>query len=326
MSYSYRPSARIEIAGQSLSAAEAGLETLTLSCGLGRHGRVEMALWTASKFAGAQPGDSCAVALGAMGDEVTVLTGQISGRRQETGAIVLEALDVGGALSRARQTATFEENSSDDIVAQLAQEAGLNVRSDASDILPIHYVSAARPVWDHLRDLARLTGRDLQIDPEGVLLFLEAGAGAQHEIRHGAELLDWQITAEDTPVALTYGPHGGEAAGGSWHHIGADPLGEAPGPARIVGSFSSQAVADTATEAEATRVARAGQGGTLTVTGNAALRPGDTLSVTGLPGGDPDPLRIRVVEHHLSGARGFVTHLTVEGGGDGGLFGLGGLI
>lgn len=326
MSYSYRPSARIEIAGQSLSAAEAGLEALLLSCGLGRHGHVEMALWTASKFADAQPGDSCTVALGGMDDEVLVFTGWIAGRRQQAGAIVLEALDAGGALSRARQTVTFEDSSIDDIVAQLAQEAGLDVQSDASDVLPIHYVSAARPVWDHLRDLARLTGRDLQVDPEGVLLFLEAGAGAQHDLRHGAELIDWRVIAADVPMALAYGPHGGEAAGGSWHHIGADPLGETPGPARIVGSFSAQVLADSATEAEATRVARAGLGGTLTVTGNAALRPGDRLTVTGLPGGDPGPLRIRAVEHHLSGDQGFVTRVTVEGGGDGGLFGLGGLI
>lgn len=327
MSYTYRPSARIDIAGQSLSAEEAGLVSLAVSCGLGCHGRADIRLWYRSKFAEAQVGETCTIALGPMGDETLVLTGAVAARRQRDGAMELEVLDAGGPLSRARKTLTFEDSSVDDIVAQLAQEVGLDVQSDAGDLLPIHYVSAARPIWDHLRDLARLTGRDLHVDPEGRLLFLQASAGAQHEVRYGAELMAWDVAATDAPAALTFAPHGGEAAGGSWHHIGADPLGDAPGLAQVVGGFSSQALADTATEADATRVARAQVNGNVMVTGNAGLRPGDNLTVTGVPGGDPEPMRIRTVRHMLNGEVGFVTHLAVEGGGDGGVLGaLGGLI
>lgn len=328
MSYVYRPSARIEIAGQSLSSAEAGLRYLAVDLGLGRHGSAQLTLWAGSKFSDVVSGDACTIALGSEGDETQVFCGQVSVRRQQTDGVVIEMLDTSSALSRTRQSITFEESSIDDIVARLTTEVGIGVTSDARETLAIYYVAAHRTLWDHLRDLADLTGRDLSVDASGDLVFLESGSGADHSLRYGAELLDWTIEAGETPRSTTFAAHGTASQSGTWHWIGTDPLGKDPGQARVVGVFSDQSLADTATEASAAYASRASLQGTVFVTGNTALRPADSITISDLPGGDPDPLRIRTVRHRFGGERGFTTVLGVEGGGAGGglLAQIGGLL
>lgn len=324
MAYAFRPNAVTEIAGRSLTAAEAGLQRLTVTLRVGCHGQAEFAFWPDSAFADAAPGDTLTLALGPRDDETPVLTGTVSARRQETDAIVVEALDLSGALGRARTTVTFEETSIADIVRKLADEASMQVDADADETLSIYYVLAHRPVWEHLRDLSRLTGRDLSVDADGTLLFRKPDAGATHTLRHGAELIRWRVTQDETPVAVARAAHGNASRSGNWHWVDSDPLGEDPGPARIEGALSDRDLATTATDAATARADRATIGGWLLVTGDAAIRPADSVSVTELPGGDPDPLRVRTVRHRLDGETGFTTYLEVEGGGAAG--GLGGLL
>lgn len=324
MAYAFRPNAVTEIAGRSLTAAEAGLQSLDIGLGLGCHGWAELSLWPGSAFAGAAPGDALTLALGPDGDEVAVLTGTVSARRHEAGAVVIEALDLSGALGRARSTITFEATSVADIVQRLADEASLQIDSDTTESLSIYYVQADRPLWDYLRDLARLTGRDLGVAADGMLLFRKPDAGSTHTLRYGAELIRWRVTADETPVAIARGAHGTASQSGNWHWIDADPMGEDPGPARIEGVLSDRDLAEIATDAAASRATRAALGGWLLVTGDAELRPADSITVTDLPGGDPDPLRIRSVRHRLDGATGFTSLLEVEGGGS--ASGLGGLL
>ena len=325
MAYAFRPNAVTEIAGRSLTAAEAGLQRLTVSLSLGCHGRAELALWPGSAFADAGPGDTLTLSLGPAGDEVPVLTGAISARRQEAGATVLEALDLSGPLGRARRTITFEESAIDDIVQWIADAASMQTDSDASEMLSIYYVQAHRPLWEHLRELSLLTGRDLGVDADGVLRFRKINAGTTRTLRFGAELIDWRVTADETPVAIARAAHGTASESGNWHWVDPDPLGEDPGPARVEGVLSDREMAATAGEAAAGRAANAALGGWLLVTGDAEIRPTDSATVTGLPGGDPDPLRIRAVRHRLDSETGFTTLLEVEGGGAaGGL--LGGLL
>lgn len=325
MAYAFRPNAVTEIASRSLTAAEAGLERLTVTLGLGCHGQAEFAFWPGSAFADAAPGDTLTLALGPKDDETPVLTGTIAARRQETGLLVIEALDLSGALGLARTAASFEQTSIADVVRKLADEAGMAVDADGDEMLPIYYVLPERPVWDHLRDLAQLTGRDLGVDADGTLLFRQPDAGAAHTLRYGAELIDWRITRGETPPPLARAAHGSASQSGNWHWIDPDPLGETPPLSRIEGVLSDRDLATTATEAATARAARAALGGWLLVTGDAAIRPADSVSVTDVPGGDPDPLRVRAVRHRLDGATGFTTWLEVEGGGSaGGL--LGGLL
>lgn len=325
MTHVYRPNAVIEISGRTLSAAEAGLQELTVTLGLGRHGRAEMVFWPASKFAEAEEGDPVTVALGPVDSEEQVLTGHVSARRQGTDRLTLEALDMSGSLSRARRAITFEDSSFAAIVEEISAETGVDALADGPETLSIYYVVPQRPLWDHLRDLAHLSGRDLSMDAEGTLLFQPEGQGASHTLRFGAELLGWSVAQADTPVPATFAAHGATDQGGNWHWIGTDPLGTDPGLARVVGAFSSRSPADAASDASAARAARMATHGTILASGNAAIRPADDVTAEGLPGGDPGSVRVRSVVHRLGGAAGFVTCLEVEGGGSGGGL-LGGLL
>ncbi|MEM8592279.1 MAG: hypothetical protein AAGF13_07105 [Pseudomonadota bacterium] len=325
MTYAFRPNAIIEIAGQSLSAAESGLHELTVTLGLGCHGRAEMTFWPSSKFANATEGEPVEISIGPEGDEVAVLTGQVLARSQTTDRLVIEALDASGPLSRARSAITFEDSSIADIVERIAGESEVSANADGSDTLSIYYVVPQRPLWDHLRELARLSDRDLSVDADGVLLFQPDGQGDSHNLRYGAELMGWSVSKADAPLPATFAAHGTAGESGNWHWVGTDPLGEDPGLARIFGAFADRSVADVASEASSTAAARAMIHGCVLVTGNPAIRPADSATLEGLPGGDPDPLRVRGVTHRMDGATGFVTCLEIEGGGAGGGL-LGGLL
>ncbi len=284
-----------------------------------------MTLWPGSAFADAGPGDTVALSIGPAGDELPVLTGTVTARHSERDAVVIEALDLSGALGRARTTITFEETRLGDIVRRIADEASMQADTDATETLSIYYVQAHRPLWDHLRDLSTLTGRDLAVDADGVLLFRKPEGGTTRTLRYGAELISWRVTGEEAPLAIARAAHGTASVSGNWHWVDPDPLGEEPGPARVEGVLTDRDMAATATDAATGRSERAALGGWLLVTGDAEIRPADSAAVTDLPGGDPDPLRIRTVRHSLDGVTGFTTLLEVEGGGTaGGL--LGGLL
>ena len=322
MAYVFRPNAVTEIAGRRLTAAEAGLERLTVTSALGCHGMADLVLWPQSAFASAAPGETLTLSLGPQDDEETVLTGTVATQRQGTGAVVIQALDASGALGRLRTTAVFERTSLADIVHKLADEAGVRAEADGDEMLPIYYVLPDRPVWDHLRDLARLTGRDLAVGADGCLLFRDPGAGAVHGLRHGADLIRWSIGRESAAAELAHAPHGSASSSGNWHWIDPDPAGATPSPTRIEGVLSDRDLATTATGAASERAGRAALEGWLLITGDAAIRPGDSVTVADLPGGDPGPMRVRMVGHRLDRDTGFTTFLQVEGGGSaGGLLG-----
>lgn len=325
MTHFFRPSARIDIAGQSLSAAEAGLQTAQVTLGRDHHSTAQLGLWLGSKFAGAAPGDPITIALGPEGDEELVLTGQVTGTGPTADAMVLEAEDASGQLSRQRVTRTFEDMSLADIAAALGQEAGLTVEADSGDLLGVYYAEPSRTLWDHLRYVAHLGGNRLVPTADGGLALQSAGQG-RHDLRYGAELLDWQLTKGTAPAPLVSGQHGG--AGGLWHWIEADPLGDAPDPARIRGVLGDRGTADTASQGAATRAAEAAVTGTLVISGAPEIRPGDSVTLSDMPVGDPGGLTVDRVRHSLDGQLGFLTSLHVGAGdGDGGLLGaLGGLL
>lgn len=325
MTHFFRPSARIEIAGQSLNAAEAGLHSAEISLGLDRHTTARLTLWQGSKFNAAAPGDPITIALGPDGDETRVLTGQITGTGPQTATVTLEAEDATGALSRRRITRTLEEMTLCDIARELGQEAGVQVEAESGDNLGVFYADPARTLWDHLRALAHLSGTHLVPTADGALALQATGTG-RHDLRYGAELLDWDLTKGTAPVALVAGHHGG--AGGHWNWITADPLGDTPDPARIHGVLSDRGTADTASAGAAARAAQATVTGTLMISGAPDIRPGDSLTLVDLPTGDPGGLRVLGVRHSLDGQLGFLTTLRIGSGEDGGglLAALGGLL
>jgi hypothetical protein len=331
-----RPNAILTVAGRALSAAEAGLVRLRAQLSVGEaHDHVELFCWPASKLASASAGATLAVSLGPKDSEVDVLTGEVEAVRVSADAVVLEGMDASIALSRSFVGQSFLELSIADIVNQLASDAGMDTEEVSCDIsLPAYAIDPRRSVWSHLNDLARLAGADLAVTAAGALRFVipgEAGGGGglggavgavagalglggASGLRYGANVLAWHAsTAQDAPSAsiAAYGA-ASEAGSSKWHWILREPSFAGDGAPRVLAALRTRDAAEAVETAWTARATRARLRGMLRIVGDASIRPGDTITVSDLPSGDPGSLHVLAVEHLLDGGDGFITTLTVE--------------
>jgi prophage tail gpP-like protein len=316
-----RPHARIAVDGTELGADEAALLRLRVVLASdGRHDHAELLLWPRSKFADAKPGAALTIALGERGDEETVWTGEVSARRQQPQAIALEGLAATVALSRAATSQSYRDQTVADIVRDLAGAVAVD-KAEGDLKLHAYHVDNRRPVWSHLRALARLVGADLGSAPDGGLRFLPAaGAVTPVALRYGAELLDWRITQQAAPQAAAVAAAGAASEQGDarWHWLAHDPVGAEGGATRLPAALSTRDGAQAVGQALAQRAQRAGYAGDVLIAGRPALRPGDAVELQDLPGGSPGVLRVRSVVHSFDARSGFLTRLQVEGGEGGG--------
>lgn len=335
MSYIRTPTAKVEIGGQSLTAAEAGLARLEVTLALGAHGGAELVLWPGSRFAGAGTGDPVVItftdasagggvlgaALGALGGggEAPVLTGSVEAVRVADGQTSIEVLDATAALSRTYLSRSYLDLDVAGIVEDLAADVAID-EVEADTPLEYYAVENRSSAWAHLLRLADLAGCDLSAGPDGGLRFRPVGRGDSHEIRFGAELIAYDFGQAEAGTPRQVAPHGAASEAGNWHWPLADPLGAEPGPARIVGGITNREAADQATAAAAFRADAARVRGQVTTLGNAAIRPGDSVTLVDVPGGVDEALRVRQIRHRLDGRSGFISVMEVEAGGGAGAF------
>jgi phage protein D len=316
-----RPNARITIDGTTLGADEAALLRLQVDLAVnGSHDQVSLTLWPRSKFADAAAGATMDIALGERDSEEAVWTGELSARRLLPQAVVIEGLAATVALSRTAKSQSYLNQSVADIVRDLAGSAPVD-QVDAGLSLHAYHVDNRRPVWSHLRALARLVGADIGSAANGGLRFVPAaGALSPVTLRYGAELLDWNLSLLGAPQAAEVAAYGSASESGAsrWHWLAHDPVGAGAATTRVPAALSTRDAAQAVSDASRQRAERAAVSGELLIQGRPALRPGDAVQLSDLPGGDPGVLRVRSVRHSFDATSGFLTRLRVEGG-EGGL-------
>jgi phage protein D len=320
-----RPNARISIDGRTLGADEAALVRLHIDLGQGgAHDQASLQLWPRSKFADAASGAKLQIELGERGDEEPVFSGEIYARRLQPQAVLLEGLAATVALSREHKSQSYLDQTVADIVRDLAGSIGID-KVEADLRLNAYHVDNRRSVWSHLRALAALVGADLGAAADGGLRFLPAaGALLPVTLRHGAELLDWDLALGTAPQPAEVAAYGSASESGDqrWHWLAHDPVGAAAGATRLPAALATRDGAQAIAEALQKRAERSALSGHLLLQGRPDLRPGDTVKVSGLPGANPGPLRVRAVRHSLESRSGFLTRLQVEAGDAGPLGGL----
>jgi hypothetical protein len=280
----------------------------------------ELVFWPNSKFAGTAVGAAVSVALGVDGDDVDVLTGEISGVGGTPSTVRLEAASATIALSRVRKSQTYVSQTVADIVNDLAGDAEIDEVS-ADLALSAYSVDQRRTVWAHLVELASLAGADVGCAASGGLRFVPPASGpGAFRFLFGATVLDWRLASLPSPPVPGIAPHGAASEQGSekWHWILHDPVGEGGDPTRIVGAFHTRDAADGLARALAERAARSGLRGGARLVGEPGLRPGEVFEIENLPGPAAGPFRVLTVRHMLSPRQGFITDVTVEGAGGGG--------
>lgn len=322
-----RPGARITLDGRELGADEAALLRLQVDLAVnGSHDHATLQLWPRSKFADAAAGAALSIQLGESGSEQTVWTGEVSARRVTPQAVLLEGLAATVALSRNARSQSYLNQSVADIVRDLAGAAKID-KAQGNLKLSAYHVDNRRPVWSHLRALARLVGADLGSAPDGSLRFMPAaGASSPLNLRHGAELLDWNLAAHAAPQAADVAAYGSASESGAarWHWVAHDPVGVGAATTRVPAALATRDAAQAVSEAAHKRAERATVSGELLILGAPGIRPGDAVEPTGLPGAALGVLRVRAVRHTFDAASGFLTRLQVEGGE--GASALGGLL
>ena len=333
MSFVFRPAAKVEIDGQGLTAAEAGLERLEVVLAVGAHGFAALELWPRSKFASAAPGAAVVVTLG---DGETVLTGKVAAVAKRASSLRIEALDATAPLSTTRISSTFRDLSVADIVNNLAGEAGVDTDTVDGDLkLESYAVDTRLTLWRHLKDSGGAHRGRPAANPDGKLRFTTpAGGAAKRTLRFGADLLEWRtIDRAETP-APGFAAHGATSEGGSraWHNLLPDPLGASPPWSRIFGALRSREAADTAVKAAGRSGRRGADAGLGADPRRAGARPGDVVEISGLDGGGISlpgvgdvgiggagggtPYRAISIRHCFDGTSGFTTALELEGTGE----------
>jgi hypothetical protein len=311
-----RPNAKVTIAGRSLSAAEGAIVWLRVDLGLGSaHDGISLQCWPGSQFKSAAPGDEISVALGDKGSEKDVLAGEVLTVQQQPDGPLIDGVSATIALSRLFKTSSHVNPTVADVVRDLIGSAAVD-RIDAPLKLGVWHAENRLCVWQQLQTLARLAGADLGSAADGGLRFVSPQPlGAPVRLRHGAQLLDWDLAQSIAPAAPTVAPHGaGSEAGSSrWHWLSHDPVGAAADPARVPGALATRAAAQAVARALSDRATRQGLTGRLLIVGHAALRPGAVVQLVDLPGNNPGKLRVLAVQHRLDRVSGFLTRLTVEG-------------
>ncbi|MDJ0768564.1 MAG: hypothetical protein QNJ12_07200 [Ilumatobacter sp.] len=330
------PTAEIVVDGRSLSIPESGLIAMSVSIGSGPSvDAATLALSWYSPVAATEPGAPVEVSLGYEGENELVLTGDV---QRATGAPWGVRLDVHaepGRLQRVRVGQSFLDQTAADIISTLAGEADVRTGELASgDPLAAYHVDEHRTAWRHANDLARLVGGQLTTEPDGALSMLVAGGGGAlggladaaasaagsllggaGGYRYGAELLDVAIVrsmAEPTPQVV---PHGAASplGGDKWHLLLREPDGGAPGePTLVPAAIRDQSGADTFRGGIEVLASRAAATGRLAVRGVASLRVGDSIEVGDWPHGEPPAFRVADVQHRMSRADGFASHVRLE--------------
>jgi hypothetical protein len=317
-----RPTAEITIDGKSLTAVEAGLLRLSMGMTHGTHYAAEMWLWPGSKFAGTSVGAPITIALGTDDDNEDVLTGEIAAAGAGPSAVKLEGISATVALSRTRKSQTYLSQTVSDIVNDLASDVDIDEVS-AGLTLSAYSVDQRRTVWAHLVELAALAGADLGCAASGGLRFVLPAAGPGGlSYRYGATVLDWRLANLMSPPVPKIVPNGAASEQGSdrWHWLLHDPVGGSADPTRIVAAFHTRDAADALAKTLEERAGRTAMRGTMRISGDAALRPGEVIEVDNLPGPAAGPFRVLGVRHTFDARHGFYTDAFVEGAGGGGGF------
>ncbi len=334
-----RPDVQITLDGTTLHSHEAGLASLRLDLGFNGHDRLRLAVWRESKLASAAPGQALSVmlsteqaqaglagalsgALGAGGTDAN-WTGEVESVATTAGELHIDGLASTAVLSRTRRSSTWTEQSVADIVADLAGE--LDNEIDADLPLSSFSIDNRRTVWAHLCELARLSGAELSCAPGGGVRFILATQEtAPVVLRYGAELVDWRLCRRRTPVAVAAAEHGAASAAGAdkWHWLAHDPVGSSTAAVTTPGALRTRDAAEQFSSALEARAARAGLRGSAWLGGRPDLRPGMLVTLSGIPEGDSESLRIKAVTHSFDSVGGFVTALALEGAGGGAAGGL----
>ncbi|MES1241725.1 MAG: hypothetical protein ABUT39_08920 [Acidobacteriota bacterium] len=268
--------------------------------------------------------DEVTIELGYAGDTaglVLVMTGVVDAAEPSLTTLRLVGYSGAAPLLRGYLDQTFESKTAGDLVRDLAQRAGVEVARVEDGIqFPAYVIDGRRSFWQHLRDLADLSGFDLYLDPEGKLVFERfAGGRTAHVLEYGKHILELEVLrspARAGRVEAWGESPAGSRGGESWAWLTTDfkgSRGEAGEGALLLlerPALRTRTAAHTAAQAALQEIQRRAVRGRLVILGRPQVRLGDSIRLKGLA---DEPLntffQVRRVVHRITKAAGFTTEI-----------------
>lgn len=266
--------------------------------------------------------DEVAIELGYEGEDLLlVMTGIVDTAEPSLTTLRLVGYSGAAPLLRGYFDQTFEAKTAGDIVRDLADRAGVEIARVEDGIqFPAYVIDGRRSFWQHLRDLADLSGFDLYLDPEGKLVFERfAGGRTAHVLEYGKHILELEVLrapARAGRVEAWGESPAGSRGGESWAWLTTDfkgSRGEAGDGALLLlerPALRTRVAAHTAAQAALLEIQRRTVRGRLVILGRPQVRLGDAIRLKGLA---DEPLntffQVRRVVHRITKAGGFTTEI-----------------
>ena len=314
------------------------LESLSVDAGLAPFAdRVWLTVVNDEHAPAVAVGDEGSVRLGFSDTGVEdVFTGRVHAIRTELrGVRQVEMINAGALLSSHRINQSYEQQGASDIIADLANQFGVDTDLADSDIeLPFHVIDDHRNLYQHIAALMQATRQLVFVSADGVLSSVAfETVDVVQKFHYGVDIIDLRsdsyaplVDSVSVVGEGAIGSHGADA----WNWLVKDP---APvtatagsGEHRRLVSDGSLRNADAVQGAAAGRARRAGarlQRLRITVAGAPAVGAGATVEIVGAPAeelnGSGIVYRIR---HVYDKHDGLVSHLYVWRVGDEGFGGL----
>lgn len=289
------------------------------------------------------PGEPIQLSLDLGDGELPVFSGEVAEVGCEVSGLRVLAVDALSRLARAEVEGVWEEQTVGAIVADLLSQVGAEEGElEEGPSLPRVTLHTGPRALRHARDLAARAGMDLWTDGEGkIILRSPKTTGAEHALDWGEGLLSVRLgqTGASPDGWTVFGEGAASGSGAEKAHwlptkldgarseaaVSAEgvklsaKVGEkGERPRRVVdGALRSgelvESVAKALAEARAARPVL----GLIELLGKPEIEPGDLVTLSGLPEGHAaaafaaDPLRVRVVSHHLDARGGLRSRLEI---------------
>jgi len=283
-------------------------------------------------------GDSGTISLGYGDSEARPVIGAtIDGiGRAIDGSRRITAVSGAAALSRLRVNQGFEQQSAGDIVADLADQAGVETGTlESGADFPFLALDDRGNAWEHIAALALKSGYLACFTAEGKLHFGPWPDGQPVQtFNYGDDILALEVR-DRTPAVAGVRMIGAGAAGSqgkdAWAWLLKDPAaatadaGDGTAPRLIADpALRSAEAARGSAEARARAAGLMASAGTLLVAGAPSVSPTGLIAVSGAPDSALDgSYLVRRVRHGYSKAGGFATRIDIcrpveaDGGGGG---------
>jgi hypothetical protein len=270
-------------------------------------------------------------------DELTqVLSGTVG--IIDPGLVTSTVVVYSGAATLLRSVAneTFLNQTAGGIVRELASRASVDVATvEDGSTFPAYVVDRGRGAFDHMLDLAQLSGLDVYVNSDGAVVMERfVGGHTVHVLEHAKHIVELDVLR--SPPSATAAEAWGESPGSgrgtnawAWVTKDFDDLhGSAGSGAPLLllerPALRSGEAARRAAEAALETVQRRAVRGRVLTIGRPQVKLGDAIQLRGVPDDDANGnFQVRSITHRLRKDTGFTTEIGFRaanaGGGGGGL-------